>query len=79
VVPLPPVPDPESDSAPEPEAELGLALVPALEPETTEELVLCVGAAVVVDPVGALCLTERADPELGRDRAFVTATERAPE
>lgn len=79
MVPLPPVPAAESDSAPEAEAELGLALLPAGEPESTEELVLCVGAAVVVDSVAAPCLTAWVDPELARDAAFVTATERVPE
>lgn len=71
--------DPESDTALELEPELGLAVVPALELESTEELVLGVGAAGVVDCVGALCLTEWVDPELGRDAARVTATGRAPE
>jgi hypothetical protein len=72
-----PLPDPESDAALAPE--LGLAVVPALEVESTEELVLGVDVAGVVDPVGALCLTEWVDPELGRDAAFLTATVRAPE
>jgi hypothetical protein len=74
-----PLPDPESDAALELEPELGVAVVPAAELETTEELVLGVGVAGVVDPVGALRLTEWVDPELGRDAAFLTATVRAPE
>jgi hypothetical protein len=78
---LAPVPDPESDAALElePELGLGLAAVPAFELALTEELVLGVGAAGVVDSVSALYLTEWVDPELGRDAAFVTATDRAPE
>ena len=79
VVPLPLVPGAESDSAPEPEPELGVALLSALEPDTTEELVLGVGAAGVVESVGALCLTAWVDPGVARDVAFVTRSERLPE
>ena len=76
---LPPLADPESEAALDPESELGLAALPAVELGSTEELVLGVGVAGVVDPVDPVCSTEWVDPELGRDVAFVTATARALE
>jgi hypothetical protein len=74
---LAPLPDPESDAAVELGPELGVAAVPALELESTEELVLGVRAAGVVDSVGALCFSEWVDRELGPGAALVLAIERA--
>jgi hypothetical protein len=54
-----------------------VAAVPALELESTEEPVLGVRAAGVVDSVGALCFSEWVDRELGPGAALVLAIERA--
>jgi hypothetical protein len=75
----PPLPDPESDAPLELESELGLAALPAVELESTEEPVLGVAAAGVAVSVDPVCVTEWVDPELGRDAALVTATVLAPE
>jgi hypothetical protein len=73
------LPEAESDCGLEPEVELGLTLLPSLELDSTEELVLCTGAVGVVDSVGVWFATACVDPRLSRDAAFVALTERVAE